>query len=257
VIPPAGRRGHDRLRPGNVRVRSPGVHGGFNAQAIAAKAMICMKPPFRTLASAAFGAALVFGVPLAATPALAQSAARSPADLDRAVSALRAITTLVADFTQTDRNGQRLTGVLTLRNPGRIRFQYQRGVPLLIVSDGRALTLVDYEVRQVQRWPIRNSPLGALLDPKRDVARFGRLQPTGNPDVVSVEVRDPAHPEYGVITLIFIRKASAPGGLELASWVALDSQNQRTTIRLSNHRYGVAVADNAFRFNDPRPANRR
>ena len=252
MIPPAGQRGHDRLRPGNLR-----VHGRFNARTIAAGAMIRMKTSFRSLAGAAFGAALAVCAPLAATPAVAQGAAQSAADLDKAVAALRSVTTLVADFTQTDRNGQRLSGVLTLKNPGRIRFQYQRGVPLLIVSDGRALTLVDYEVRQVQRWPIRNSPLGALLDPKRDVARFGRLQPTGNPDVVSVEVRDPAHPEYGVITLIFIRKASAPGGLELASWVALDSQNQRTTIRLTNHRYGVAVADNAFRFNDPRPANRR
>jgi outer membrane lipoprotein-sorting protein len=39
--------------------------------------------------------------------------------------------------------------------------------------------------------------------------------------------------------------------------VALDSQNKRTTVRLSNHRYGMAVADNEFRFNDPRPRARR
>ena len=45
---------------------------------------------------------------------------------------------------------------------------------------------------------------------------------------------------------------SLPGGLQLASWVALDSQNQRTTVRLSGHRYGLAVADSAFRYNDPR-----
>jgi outer membrane lipoprotein-sorting protein len=51
---------------------------------------------------------------------------------------------------------------------------------------------------------------------------------------------------------VFVRKGSAPGGLELASWVALDSQNQRTTVRLAGHRYGVAVADNAFRYTDPR-----
>jgi hypothetical protein len=77
-------------------------------------------------------------------------------------------------------------------------------------------------VRQVQRWPIRNSPLGALLDPSKDVARFARLIPTNHSSVVSIEVRDTRHPEYGTITLIFIRKASAPGGLELDSWVALD-----------------------------------
>ena len=208
--------------------------------------------PFRHFASAAVSAALVVSVPFALTaPAAAQTQAVAP-ELARAVAALRGISTLKADFTQTDRNGQRLTGVLTLKRPGRIRFQYAPGIPFLIVADGNALTMVDYEVRQVQRWPIKNSPLGALLDPTRDVARFGSLQPTNDPGVISIEVRDRSHPEYGVITMIFVTRASAPGGLELASWVALDSQNKRTTVRLANHRYGMAVPDNDFRYNDPR-----
>lgn len=216
----------------------------------------------RKVASAALCAALVLFAPAAivAAPKPAANPAPAPAavtDLDRAVAALRAISTLRADFSQTDRNGQRVTGVLTLKRPGRIRFQYAPGIPLLIVSDGSALTMIDYEVRQVQRWPIRNSPLGALLDPNRDVSRFGTLQPTLDPNVVSIEVRDQRHPEYGVITMIFLRKPSAPGGMELVSWVALDSQNTRTTIRLSNHQYGVAVADNMFRYNDPRSPTRR
>jgi outer membrane lipoprotein-sorting protein len=212
---------------------------------------------FRLFAGAAVSAALVVSVPLALSqPAAAQAAAASP-ELTRAVAALRGISTLKADFTQTDRNGQRLTGVLTLKRPGKIRFQYAPGVPFLIVADGSALTMVDYEVRQVQRWPIKNSPLGALLDPTRDVARFGSVQATNDPNVVSIEVRDRRHPEYGVITMIFVTRASAPGGLELASWVALDSQNKRTTVRLANHRYGMAVGDNEFRFNDPRRPSRR
>ena len=212
---------------------------------------------FRLTASAAVSAALVVSAPVALTaPAAAQTPA-APAELTRAVAALRGISTLKADFTQTDRNGQRLTGVLTLKRPGKIRFQYAPGIPFLIVADGSALTMVDYEVRQVQRWPIKNSPLGALLDPTRDVARFGTLQPTGDPNVTSIEVRDRSHPEYGVITMIFVTRASAPGGLELASWVALDSQNKRTTVRLTNHRYGAAVGDNEFRYNDPRRPGRR
>lgn len=177
--------------------------------------------------------------------------------LDQAVAALRGISTMKADFVQTDRNGQVLRGTLTLKRPGRIRFQYEKRAQLLIVGDGKALTLIDYAVRQVQRWPISNSPLGALLDPRRDVARFGKVLSTGNPNVISIEVRDRSHPEYGVITLIFTRKAAAPGGLELSYWVALDSQNQRTTIALSNQRYGVPVSENDFRWNDPRPNVRR
>jgi outer membrane lipoprotein-sorting protein len=89
------------------------------------------------------------------------------------------------------------------------------------------------------------------------VAKFGKVLSTGNPNVISIEVRDRSHPEYGIITLIFTRKASAPGGLELSYWVALDSQNKRTTISLSNQRYGVPVTDADFRWVDPRPRNRR
>lgn len=206
---------------------------------------------FRTFAGAAASAALVVWAP-APLAAQAQSA-----DLANAIASLRAIGTMRADFVQTSRGGQRVTGVLTLKRPGKIRFQYEKGVPVLIVSDGKALSFVDYEVRQVQRWPIRNSPLGALLDPSRDVMKYARLVASDYARVVSVEVRDKAHPEYGVITLVFIRNPSAPGGLELSSWATLDSQNTRTVVSLSNQQYGVAVSDNAFRFKDPRPVTRR
>ncbi len=56
---------------------------------------------------------------------------------------------------------------------------------MLVVSNGKSLTLVDYEVNQVQRWPISNSPLGALLDPNRDVKRYGKLIPNSDPNVMS------------------------------------------------------------------------
>jgi outer membrane lipoprotein-sorting protein len=204
----------------------------------------------------AFAGALALAVPaalaLSAAPAVAQADR-----LDEVVGALRGISTMKADFVQTDRTGQSVRGVLTLKRPGKIRFEYERSANMLIVSNGRSLTMVDYDVDQVQRWPISNSPLGALLDPKRDVKRYGRLIPTASPDVLSVEVKDPRKPEYGTITMIFARDGSAPGGWELASWVALDAQNKRTTVRLSNQRYGVAVADSAFTYRDPRVTSRR
>ncbi len=78
------------------------------------------------------------------------------------------------------------------------------------------------------------------------------MVPSADPRLLSVEANDPKHPEYGKITLVFARDASAPGGLMMQGWVALDSQNNRTTIRLSNQRFGVPVDDKAFRFNDPR-----
>jgi len=215
----------------------------------------------KPFAAAMLGAATLavpasLAVPTA--PAVAQPPNPLQADqLDRAVSALRAVTTMQADFTQEDRAGNVVSGELTLRNPGHIRFEYTDDVNMLVVSDGRALTLVDYDVNQVERWPIRNSPLGALLDPDRDMRRYGTLQPSTTDNVISIEVRDPERPEFGIMTLIFVADASAPGGLELASWVALDSQNTRTTVRLRNHRYGISVPDSTFRFRDPRRSSRR
>lgn len=211
----------------------------------------------RSFARPVLAGALALGIPAAAliTPALPLAAQTS--QLDQAVAALRGISTMRANFTQTDRNGQRVSGVLSLKRPGKIRFEYAKGVNMLIVGNGSSLTMIDYDVRQLQRWPIKSSPLGALLDPTRDVAKFGRLQETSNPDVISIEVKDSKKPEYGVITLIFVKNASAPGGLELTSWVALDSQNQRTTIRLSGQRYGVAIPDSTFKYVDPRVTTRR
>ena len=215
-----------------------------------------IKSIFGMLAPALVVGGMLFGGSAIAVYSPLQAESRS-ARLDSAVAALRGISTLKADFTQTDRSGQTVSGKLTLKRPGRIRFEYKDAVNMLIVGDGKSLTMVDYDVRQVQRWPIKNSPLGALLDPNRDVKRFGKLRPTANPDVLSVEVRDTEHPEYGIITLIFMRDARAPGGLRLASWVALDSQNKRTTIRLANHQYGADVPNRTFRWKDPRRRVRR
>jgi outer membrane lipoprotein-sorting protein len=188
--------------------------------------------------------------------ATAQSAAPANATLAMVQNHLKQTVSMTADFTQTDRNGQRLTGKLTLKRPGKIRFQYQKGVSLLIVGDGSSLTMIDYDVKQVQRWPVRNSPLGALLDPDRDLARYARIVDTGSRDVTSVEVKDPKRPEYGTITMVFTRDAAAPAGLRLRGWVALDSQNNRTRIDLNNAQFNVPVAESAFRWTDPRPKTR-
>jgi len=203
-----------------------------------------------------YGFALI-AAPLALTASLPATAQQTRADdLSKVQAHLRAMTTMTANFSQTDRGGQLLTGKLILKQPGKIRFQYQKDANLLIVGDGKALTLIDYEVNQVQRWPISNSPLAALLNPERDLSKYGKIIPTRNPGVLSVEVRDPKRPEYGVITMVFTKKTGAPGGLSLDGWVSLDSKNNRTSIRLSNQKFGAAVSNSSFNWDDPRRKSR-
>ena len=189
-----------------------------------------------------------------ATPALARPAD----DLNAVKTHLQSARTMTAAFSQTDRKGQVLDGTLTIRQPGQIRFAYGRGVPKTVVADGKTLYFVDYQVRQVSRWPIRNSPLAAILDPARDIGRYATLMPVADDRIVSVQIYSKSRPEYGKINLVFTRQAGAPGGLSLSGWVALDAQGNRTTVRLSNQRYNVPVSDEAFRWDDPRkkPASR-
>ena len=190
---------------------------------------------------------------LLAMPVIAIAApAPATGDLAAVQHHLQSVESMTASFSQTDRAGKVLTGVLTLKKPGKIRFQYEKGVPILIVGDGHALTFIDYSVKQVQRWPIGNSPLAVLLDPNRDMSRVAKIVPTPDPQMVSVEVHDSKHPEYGRITLFFQRNAGGPGGLMLLGWVAIDSQNNLTKIRLSNQRFNAPVSDRTFQWNDPR-----
>jgi len=207
----------------------------------------------RGLATFSRGLAPVAMVAAASVPAMAADAPQpGNPQVAEAVAALRAITAMKADFVQSDSNGGSVRGTVYLKRPGKIRFQYQPGYPMTILSDGHALFMIDKEVNQTQRWPINNSPLGALLDPNKDVARFARLVPTNDANVIAIEAKDRMRPEYGTMTLVFRRKPAAPGGLELESWTTRDAQNRQTRIALSGHQYNVSPSEDLFRYTDTR-----
>lgn len=192
----------------------------------------------------------------AAIAAIAGPAFAAPAaELVQVQAHLRAVSTMTANFQQIDATGKTRSGVITLKRPGKIRFQYEKGVPLLIVGDGKALTMIDYQVRQVSRWPIGQSPLAALIDPDRDLSRYGKLVPAPAGRIL-VEGRDPKHPELGTITIGFTRAPAGPAGLVLAGWTVLDAQGNRSTVVLSDQRFGMEINDRTFLWRDPRPQNR-
>lgn len=189
--------------------------------------------------------------------ALAAPAAAQPGVIKRVQEHLRGVQSMTADFVQTDRKGRSVSGKLTLKQPGKVRFEYDRGVPILIVGDGRALTYIDYQVKQVSKYPIGGSPLDILLNPKRDLSRIAKVVPSAAPGVITILARDPRRPQFGSITLAFTENASAPGGVQLEGWVALDAQNNRTTVRLTNQRLNVPVAETSFQWDDPRPKKKQ
>ena len=182
-------------------------------------------------------------VPLIAGPAAA-------AGLDTVAATLRATTTMTADFVQTAADGKIARGKMRLARPGKIRFDYDKS-NLLIVADGQRLSMIDYSVGQISQWPVKSTPLAALLDPEKDLAKVARVVGE-TPGALRVEARDAKHPEYGAITMTFMKRADAPGGLALAGWTARDAQNNLTEVVLSNVRSNVAIPGGSFTFRDPR-----
>jgi chaperone LolA len=182
-----------------------------------------------------------------AAPALA---AKDNADLVRVRDHIASVQTMTADFVQTDAQGRSAAGTLQLKRPGRIRFQYGSG-DLLLVADGKRLWFLDYQVGQKNGWDLNKTPLGMLLAANPDVKRIGHLVP--NPDTRVVVVRTSVGGIIGTGTLVlaFLRSPSAPAGLQLYGWTAIDAQNKRTTVRLSNVRYNVPVPESAFTFKMP------
>ncbi len=191
--------------------------------------------------------------PAVALVALAGPAQSSPASDLRAVESHLAQTrSLVSNFTQTDGKGRQLSGMLSLKRPGRIRFEYGRGAKMLLVANGKTLSFIDYEVGQKSSWPVAKSPLAVLLSANPDLGRIARVIPSNDPRVVVVRARDARRPEFGTLVFAFTRSSGSPAGLMLEGWTAIDAQNKTTRVRLDGQRYNVPVAESAFTYAEPK-----
>ena len=189
---------------------------------------------------------------LGAAPTTGAIAAQS-ADMAVLGAHLTSVKTMSADFTQTDPRGRTATGTLQLKRPGKVRFAYSSG-DLLLVANGSTLTFIDYQVGQKSSWPLGKTPLGVLLSGSPNLKGKAQVLPSADPKVMIVRARDPT--QYGSLTLAFLRSGSAPGGLQLYGWTAIDAQNKRTTVKLSNVRYNIAVPETAFRYDEPKKKRR-
>lgn len=200
-------------------------------------------------------ALLALATPVAMVAAAAPAAAAESPDLAKFRAHLSSVQSMTANFVQTDGKGRSAAGTLQLKRPGRIRFEYGSG-DLLLVANGSKLTFIDYQVGQKNSWDLDKTPLGMLLSVNPILKGNARMVPSGDPRTVVIRARDRNRPEYGTLILAFLRSASAPGGLMLYGWTAVDAQNKRTTVKLSNQRFNVAVPEDAFRFAEPKKKRR-
>lgn len=193
-------------------------------------------------------AAFAIAAPVALVATAVPAAAAESADLARFKAHLASVQSMTANFVQTDGRGRSAAGTLQLKRPGRIRFQYGSG-DLLLVANGSRLTFIDYEVGQKNHWALSKTPLGVLLSTNPDLKGQAKVVASNDPRILVIRARNPS--QFGTLILAFLRAPSAPGGLMLYGWTAIDPQNKKTTVKLTNQRYNVAIPEGAFSFREP------
>ena len=166
---------------------------------------------------------------------------------------LNGIRTLAADFVQTAPDGALAHGRFYLERPGKVRFEYLDGTPVLIVGDGTILNFIDYEVGQLTRWPIAETPLALLL--AGDV-KFGKnvelssVGPGALAGLTAVTAFDPARPDQGTLTMIF--SGNDASGLTLLAWEVIDAQGALTKIAIEDYKLNAPLEKSLWTFDDPR-----
>jgi len=186
-----------------------------------------------------------------AAPEAAAVAPDQKADLARISAYLNGIQSLSAHFLQIGPDGKSVQGTLYLKKPGRLRFEYDKPSPLLVVADGSTIAVENTRLRTTDRYPLLNSPLRMILSDKVDLASDSRIvRVSREPGALSVTARQESGPAQGQITLTF---ADVNGALELRHWEVVDAQGQHTIVVISNIQTGVDLAPRLFVVEDLSP----
>jgi outer membrane lipoprotein-sorting protein len=189
--------------------------------------------------------ALVSGPAVAAGMALT---AQDQADIARIEAYLNGLHTLKARFLQVAPDGGTSGGIAWMERPGRMRFQYDKPSPLLLVAGHGLLVYYDRELRQTSNIPLGATPLGLLLQDNLklsgDVTVTGIERQPGQIQITLVRTRSPGD---GSLTLVF-----ADNPLALRQWVVMDSRQQETQVSLFNVELGGTFNPDMFTFIDPK-----
>jgi outer membrane lipoprotein-sorting protein len=182
--------------------------------------------------------------PLTLTP-------QDKADLARIETYLNGLRTLKARFLQVSPDGATSEGNAWLQRPGRMRFEYDKPSPFLLVAGFGSAVFYDSQLNQTTAVPLSTTPLGILLADNfklsGDITVTGILRQPGQIQVSTIRT---ASPGDGSLTLVF---ADAP--LALRQWAVTDAQRQETRVSLFSIQLGGDFPARMFEFNDPRLPN--
>lgn len=206
-------------------------------------------------------AALIMGAPLTmglkqvptspsvSAPAPAPAAAPLTAAersklLKEAAKALAAVKTARGKFEQYSPDGSYSTGQFAMSRPGKVRFDYDDPVPLVLVSDGTTVALQDSDLETTDRVPLASTPLSLLLSSTLDFEKEAEVVDVRRMgDQTNITVRDKTGEMDGTLTVVL-------AGNALTGWRTVDANGGRTSVLLSGVETGAKLNPRLFILKD-------
>ena len=214
-----------------------------------------------TVSRRAFVTASVSAAGLAALagPALAQTGTvtLSTADQVLVAKAAKYLQNLEEEegrFEQTNPRGAMQTGDIFLKRPGKARFQYDPPSGLLVVADGKNVSVWDSRLRTFDRTPLGATPLAILLarqirlDQDVEVFRVGRYD---DGFYLSARNANGQTRTEGYITVVF-----GDNPMRLRGWTLVDGQGQATRVKITSLNK-TPIRPEMFVLDDPRSPEER
>lgn len=179
---------------------------------------------------------------------LSEQKVTKKSDVKRIEAYLNGLTTLVADFIQTAPDGRESTGTFFLSRPGKLRWQYNPPVPILIVANDSILSYYDYELKQLSHTSPTSSLAGFLT--RKTIEFSGDIKVESikkEAGVIRVTISQKDKKDQGKLTMTFNNDP-----ISLKKLIVTDSLNEETTIMLSDIKQGIALDKKLFIIQDPK-----
>lgn len=204
----------------------------------------------RKLLAAALFAGIAFAGWTGAEAALAPA---DTADLQRVSTYLNSLQSIQGNFVQLSADGRSARGTFYLKKPGRIRFEYDKPNPTLIVADGTTVAVENSDLHTTNRYPIGNTPLRLLLTTVDLVHDPHVVSVQRQPGVLAVTAEEKTGPAAGRVTMNFADTGST---LQLSYWDVVDARGEHTTVSVSGLHTVGELPPQLFAIQDLSPFKR-
>lgn len=205
----------------------------------------------------------VLAGPLAGRPAAQASALPPAAEIASRVQArYDQIRDFTAEFVHTYEGGvlrRKVTerGVVQVKKPGRMRWEYRTPEKKLFVSDGRDMYLHEVAANQVTIFPVPQGDEAAtavlFLAGRGHVTRDFTVSHTEGADAGTYALRlTPKAPELDYDWLVLVVDRDS---YQIRSLRAADNQGGRSTFEFSGYQENTGLSDRVFTFTIPRGAD--